>query len=479
MHMQAGERTMSVLIANLKHLYQRRSMWLVYLVVGLFAFSFRFTGKLAGTPVGKGYLIVPVALEFLIGVYAASMPIQILTKPFSYCLPGHRAVPRKFVFWMGVVTSLLGALVLPGYSRLWWWPWVLVTGAIFCAGLIMYWVGVALVFGVRNSGPIVGLAVWLFFGAAFLDLHVVAERAVVDHPFAIIFLGLAGGAVMWIWLGSTNWARRFCAVSRLGSLDVWDQDKMKEYARKQANSKWDKFKNHPDSWVERFFLDRMKSCDPLGPGRHICGGLYTTYGMTLSRWKGTLPGLPVSLAFVLFLCYLQPDGTNILFLMVAVTVANLRLPVYSGLAIPGGRNERFFTAITLAGSNAVLVTAVLALLVAASIGLAPIMPDIPFRGEDISFHAMSLRLLFVPSVIMPIALALRLIIFRRPFSRLASISLLIALMFAFGVNSSGELGTLISATSVISMLILGWLAFVLVLRHVCMKRSLVGQSRTY
>ena len=470
---------MSVLSVNLKHLYQRRSLWVVYLVIGLFALSFGFTGKLAGTPAGKGYFIVPVALEFLIGIYTASMPIQILTKPFSYCLPGHRAVPRKFVFVVGIVTSLLGSLLFPGYSRLRLLPWVLVTGSIFCAGLIMYWVGVALVFGVRNSGPIMGLAVWFFFGAAFLDVHVVAERVVVDHPFTIISLGLAGGAAAWVWLGNTNWARRFCAISRLGSLDAWDQDKMREYARKQANSKWDKLKNHPEPWVERFFLGRMKSCDHMGPGRHICGGLYAAYGMTLSRWKGTLPGLPVSLAFVLFLCYLQPKGTNILFLMVAVTVANLRLPVHSGLAIPGGRNERFFTAIILAGSNAVLVTAILALLLAASIGLTPIMPDIPFRGEDISYRAMSLRLLVVPSVIMPIALALRLIIFRRPFSGLASISLLIALMFAFGANSSGELGTLISATSVISMLILGWLAFVLVLRHVCMKRSLVGQARAY
>ncbi|UCF15668.1 MAG: hypothetical protein JSW59_19920 [Phycisphaerales bacterium] len=467
---------MSVLSVNLKHLYQRRSLWLVYLVLGLLAFSFR--GTLARSSAEKGHFIVPVALEFLIGVYTASMPIQILTKPFSYCLPGHRAVPRKFIFWVGLVTSLLGPLVIPGYSRL-WSQRVLATCSICCAGLIMYLIGAALVFGVMNSGPILGLLVWLFFGSLFFDLHIVAERAILDHPFAIIFLGLASSAAVWIWLGNSNWARRFCAVSRFGWLDVWDQNKIRQYARKQAAAKWDKLKNHPEPWVERFFLDRMNRCEHLGPGRYIWGGLYTTFGMTLSWWKGILSGWLAALAFALCLSYLGPQGRNILFLMVGGMVANWRLPVYSSMAIPGGGNERFSTSIILAGSMTVLVTAAVAILVAVSVGLAPIMPEITFRGMVLTFHAVSSILLLVPSIILPIALAFRLIIFRNPFSAFASITAMTLLMLGFGIISSGRLGTLTNPTSLTSLLILGWLAFVLVLRHVCMRRSLVGQARTY
>ena len=468
---------MSVLSVNLKHLYQRRSMWLVYLILGLLALN--FTRDLAGSSVGKGHFIILVILEFLIGVYTASIPIQILTKPFSYCLPGHRAVPKKFIFSVGVVTNLLGSLVFLACANLWWWQWAPATCSIFCAGMIMYCLGVGLVFGVRHSGSIMGLAFWLLVGAAFFDLHIAAEHAIVDYPFAIILLGLAGSAAVWIWLGNHNWARRFCAISRLDLLDVWDQNKMRQYARKQAASKWDKLKNHPDPWVERFFLGRMNDCDHLGPGRHIWGGLYTTYAMALSRWKGTLPGCLVMLAFVLCLSYLGPEGTNILVLMAGATVVNVRLPVYSSMAIPGGRNERFLTAIILAGSIAVLVTAVLAVMAATCMGLAPIMPDIPYRGEDISFHAMNLRLLIIPSIIIPIALAFRLIMFRRPLSAIASIMVVIALMLAFGIISPGRLGALINPTSLISLWVLCWLALVLVLRHICMKRSLVGQGRIY
>ncbi len=469
---------MSILSVNLKHFYQRRSMWLVYLVIGIFAFSFGFGGKLAGVPVGKGHFIVPVVLQFLVGIYAASTPIQTLIKPFSYCLPGHRAVPRKLIFTVGIVTSLLGSLVLPGHSRL-WWPWALVTCSLFFAGLIVYLIGAALVFGVRNCGAVVGLGVWLFFGAAFLNLHVTAERLVVEYPIVIVPLGLAGGAAVWIWLGRTDWSRRFCAISRLGMLDVWDHNKMKQYARRQAASKWDKLKNHPEPWVERFFLSRMSNCDGLRPGRYIWGGFYTTYAMVLSNWKGTLTGSLILLMFVLCLSYWRPEGTNILFLMAGGMAVNMPLPVHSSMAFPGGRKERFFTSLALTGSIAAANTAVLAVILAVSIGLAPIMPNIPLRDSELSFRAMSPQLLFVPSIIVPIALALRLIIFRSPYSTFASATVVVVLLFSFGFVSSGRFAGPINPALLAGLLILGWLALVLVLRHVCTRRSLVGQSRTH
>jgi hypothetical protein len=149
------------------------------------------------------------------------------------------------------------------------------------------------------------------------------------------------------------------------------------------------------------------------------------------------------------------------------------------MIIPGGRKERFTAAIILAGTAAVLVTAVLAVMAAVSIGLAPIMPDISFRGDGISFHTISLRLLGLPLVVIPVILAFRLIIYRKPFSTLISMMLVFGLLFAFGINSSEGLHTLINPTSLISLSILGWLILVVVLRHICMKRSLAGQGITY
>ncbi len=469
----------NIITVNLKHLYQRRGLWLAYLIFGLVVFGSLAVG-LNKPLLGKGRFMGPVLLQFLIGLCTASWTIEILTKPFSYCLPGHRAVPRKFVFSVAIVTSLLGSLLFLAYPGLYWWQPLLVTCSAFCAGLIVYWVGVGLAFGVRTSGWDVVFAFLLFWGTVHFELHIAAERAIIGHPFAVVLLGLASSAVVWIWLGNPSWARRFCAVPRIGLFDTWDRDKLLEYKGRRAAVKWDKFKNHPSPHAERFFLRRMNNCDYLGPGRYIWGGLYTTYGVALSQWKVILLGFLVWLAIMIWLSYIGLRGIDLLVFMGAASAVHRRLPLYSGMIILGGRKERFAAAIVLAGTIAALVTAVLALLATISMGLAPIMPEITLRGEELPFHAMSLRLLIVPSIIMPIALAFRLIIYRKPFSTLSWMMLVIALLIAFGSNSSERFRALmlISPTSLTSLLILGWLILVVVLRHVCMKRSLVGQART-
>jgi len=470
---------MSILIVNLKHLYKRRGLWLVYPSLGLLVFA-SLAMAFDRPSAGKGNFMGLVMLQFMIGLCTASLPVEILTKPFSYCLPGHRAVPRKFVIWVGVVTSIPGSVVFLACPRLHWWESApLICCSAFFAGLILYWIGAGLAFGVRNSNLIAGWASLLLLGVAWSDLHVIAERMIISHPFAIIFLGMSSGVVTWIWLGNSNWARRLCATARIHLFDALDRNKLLEYKRRRAAVKWDKFKNHPDPWVERFFLGHMNNCNHLGPGRYIWGGLYTTYGVALSRRKEILSWLLVVLAMLVCLSYTRPGGTNILFFMAGAMVTHMRLPIHSSMTTSGGRNERFATAIILAGTTAVLVTAALAVVASTSMALAPIMPDITLRGANLTFHATSLRLLIVPSAIIPVALALRLILFRKPFSALAAILVVIAMMFAFGIGSSEGFGRLINPTSLISLLILSWLALAVVLRHICMRRSLVGQKGTY
>jgi hypothetical protein len=470
---------MSVLGVNLKHLYQRRGLWLAYVVFGLLVFA-AIAIPLDGPSAGKGRFMGFVMLEFLIGLCIASLHIEMLTKPFSYCLPGHRAVPRKFVFSVAVATSLPGSLIFLAYPHLHWWQWAPVTCcAAFCAGLIMYWAGVGLVFGGRNSGSRTGFAGLPICGVLFFDLHVVAERVIVNQPFAIVLLGLMSSVVAWFWLGNSNWARRFCAVPRIGFLDAWDQNKLKKHAQKRAAVKWDKFKNHPDPWVERFFLGRMNNCNHLGPGRYIWGGLYTTYGIALSRWKEGVSWLLLALVMLVYLSYSQHGGTYLFFFLAGSMARQMRLPVYSTMITSGGRKERYAAAFILAGTITVLITVAMAVVAAISIALAPIMPDFTLRSANLTFHATSLRFLVVPFMIIPIVLAFRLIIFRKPVSTIASIILVIALMFVFGITSLKALRLIINPMSITILVILSWLILVVVLRHICMKRSLAGQGNTY
>ena len=56
-----------------------------------------------------GYLV----LSFFWGLLTTVLQKEILTKPVSFCLPGHREIPRQFIFRIGfVVNGLLGLVFL-------------------------------------------------------------------------------------------------------------------------------------------------------------------------------------------------------------------------------------------------------------------------------------------------------------------------------------------------------------------------------
>ncbi len=97
---------MSILIANLKHLYQRRGAWFAYLIilcmVPMALFGLKYDRYL-------GFLLI----SFWTGVFAGNMQKDVLMKPFSFCLPGHRRIPTLFIFCVGgVVNLILGCVFL-------------------------------------------------------------------------------------------------------------------------------------------------------------------------------------------------------------------------------------------------------------------------------------------------------------------------------------------------------------------------------
>jgi hypothetical protein len=471
-----GWKEMNILAANLKHLYQRRGLWPAYGFFALLIYPSVVTA-LDYPLAGKGYFVGLIALQLLIGICIASLQVEILTKPFSYCLPGHRKVPEKFVLLVGVITSFVGSLIFIAYPDLLFWERPFVIIAAFCAGLAMYCLGVFLAFVIRNPGSI-GFLPAIFLAYLYLRLHVAVELVVVRTPSVAISLGLTSGAVVWIWLGHSNWARRFCATSRISLFDLWNQGRLIEYTRKQAFKQY-KALNHPEPWVERLFTSRMNSHDYQTPGRYIWGALYTTYAMALSQWKTHLRNFMLLLFLALFMSYIQARGTSILFFITGLAAMHMRLPIYSSMTIFGGRKERFYTTIILIVSATLLIMVAMAFIVAISTALAPIMPDITLFGMDRSFHTTSPGLLIIPPIIIPIAFALRLVIYKKPFSTFVPIILVVMMMFAWFIRSSERFGALFTPTSLASLLILNWLVFAVVLRYVCMRRPLVGQNRTY
>jgi hypothetical protein len=471
---------MNVLNVNLKHLYQRRGIWLVYGFLGLFV-PLSFLMAWEHPAAGKGRYIGLVLLAFVIGLLTTALPIEVLSKPFSYCLPGHRKVLRKLTFYVGIIANLLGALLFLGYPGLYSWQLILVVCSAFFAGLIFYWLGVWFAIGVGNPAALalVTLMPVVVLGAGLFGLHVVIERAIVGSPFSVIWTGVLVSLIAWFWLGSANRARRYCAVPQIGFFDFWNRDKWRRYLQLRGPAKWNRLKDHPRPWVERFFLNRMAECDRDGQGRYIWGRLYSTFGIAVSQWCGGLSGLFAASLMVCFLGYMGPGSTNILFVMPGLACAQMRLPVHSSMLISGGRKERFSAAMALVAAATLIITGMVTVIAALSVALAQIMPDITLRGNNFTFSAMNIELFFIPGLMMPIVSATQLLFHRRPVFALASIVPVFMLLFFGSIIWRSRLSWLMNPTYISGLLVLSWAAFATVLHHICMRRPLVGQTRTY
>ena len=464
---------MSILTANLKHLYQRRGLWLVYVCLGFIAFigiavSFKHPAARQGQFTGL------VVLAFVVGLLLALLPIEVMSKPFSYCLPGHRKVVRKFIFSVAVVFNFLASLRFLWYPGLNSGQLVLAVCSALFAGLIFYWLGVWLAFGFRNSAALIGFLPLVIFGGAFFGLHATIERSIVGNPPGVILVGVLSSVLAWLWLGNAGLARRYCGVPGIGFFDAWNRDKMQKYRQVRLAKKWDKLRKHPSPWVETFFLGRMNRYDYLSVGRYIWGALYKTFGIALSTWKAAFSGVLLAFVMVCFLGYMGA-GKNILFIMPGLMVAQMRLPVYSSMLISGGRNERYRCAIILVITVAVLITVMVTIIAAPSLPLATIMPDITLQGRTFTFHAMDIELFFVPLLMIPIVFTIQLIFYRKPIFMMWLIMLVFVMLFITSISWHKQLISSINPMFFIGGLILCWSTFLLVSRYICMKRSLIGK----
>ena len=110
---------MTPLAANLRHLYQWRGMWLMYVLLALMSLPMIMMLPI-GQTTERGMFAFPLLIAFVAGTFISHHVLAIMASPLSYCLPGHQKVARQFVAIFGVVISMVLALVFLAYPGLSW-----------------------------------------------------------------------------------------------------------------------------------------------------------------------------------------------------------------------------------------------------------------------------------------------------------------------------------------------------------------------
>ena len=463
---------MSILIANSKHLYQRRGAWFAYLII-LCMVPMALFGLKHGRYLG--FLLV----SFWTGVFAGNMQKDVLMKPFSFCLPGHRRIPRLFIFWIGgVVNLILGCVFLmyPGLD----FPYVLMLMIILAGGfvgMILYFYGVCIPL-LELEKQLWGIFLLLILGAIFFNWDKVLQEMIISRPIPTILV--SGFVCVWFWrlFGRDTLARRHCGKLAIGEFDI--SLKAQKYRQAQADRNLTAGKAKFFERLHEFFIRRMNRYEFLGKGRHVWGNLYMVFGRGIGTWQ--MKHVLASCALISFLALFfgfvsKGEGANLLFVILALSVLSLDLLPYQSMLFPLGRAEKYFSTLVLAVIITFLAGVLALSLTGISVLLETLLPEFGSKADLLSYHGMDIGLFYIFLLVIPIALSCTI-----TFPRKVIVKIIFVVVFMQGwIISAGmckqSLTDMIGPVGVLGLVALCWIGFLIVLRYVCMRRSLVGQGR--
>jgi hypothetical protein len=462
----------------MKHLYQRRGAWFGYLIilsmVPMALLPIWFTKLGLKHDRYLGFLLV----SFWTGVFVGNMQKDVLTKPFSFCLPGHRRIPKLFIFWIGGVVNLILGCVFLLHSGL-SFPYVLmIILAGGFVGMILYFYGVCCtLFELRML--LGGILPWSALGAIiFFKWDKVVQNMIISWPIPTILVSGLGCVWFWRLLDGDFLARRHCGELVFDGFST--SLKAQKYLQTQADRNLTITKVKFFERLHKFFLHRMNRYEFLGKGRYVWGNFYMALGRGFGTWqmKDVLASCALISFLVLFFGFVgKGEGVNLLFVILALGVLCLDLLPYRSMLFPAGRSEKYFSTLI----SAVIITFLAGVLTLALTGISvlleTLLPEFGSKADLLSYHGMDIGQFYIFLLVIPIALSCAV-----AFPRNLIVKILLVIVFMQGwIISAGMLKQplidVIGPVGVVGLVALCWIGFLVVLHYVCMRRSLVGQGR--
>ena len=462
---------MKPLAANLKHLYQRPAVWVWYLLFLIFIpMTLLLPLKAPGTEgVFASYLILSV----LGGVLAVSLQLDILCKPFSFCMPGCRKIPGKFIFIIGAAINAPASFLYLGHPDLDPALAPVSIFAAFCFGMFTFSGFAWAVFGFKNIGFIGFLPAFVFVFSLVSGPEFI-ETIILHSPLFAIVLGTVSSIGLWKWLGNDMTYRNVCGKRMISFFDGWNRVNAKKFMDAKRAERWQKKEIKELTGAERFFQSKIESRGFASKPRYIWSMLYSDCSnfLNLGRQKILLSILYFCL-LIFFIAYVgyYPMGLSKLINMFAIIPTLYYVgAVPTTMLLTLGRRERCFGHFFMIAVIAVGVTILIAVASIALVALSKILPDIHLKGQTLVFQSPDLRFMYVPLLIMPLGFTLRTL-----FPKTSVIGIpLIMIVFLFGHSILGWLN--MQHPVLIMMIMIGaWLVLNLATRYRFMRSCFAGQ----
>jgi hypothetical protein len=468
---------MRAFAVNLKTLYQCPALWFWH-AIGLIFFVDGVVQPMVEPVAGQGEFMKFLILSFWVGMATASMMKETLGKPLSFCIPGHQRTVRSTIFAVGAAQGLLLSLIVIAYPGLDTATRLAGMASVAFLTMTVYLLSVSAVFLVSNAAAFWGVPA-VFLGLSrhvFTGVRAVIEDAAIFHPWANAAVLVPVALLAWYRLGDRNLARRECGSIFMAMQYLWNRTVMERYSRERKIRQLERRSRRLWRFLERRFLARMRRLPVLSAKRHTAGSLYVRLGEALpASPPHVLLGTLVALTFLVTLGFAAPSGSpagfsraNLLYLLPAILGMMVQIPLYSTQLVPAGRPARFRTCLVIGAVGAGIIVVASAGLLAISVAIAALMPEITLSGKSFSYLPMDPELIFTPLLVLPLLYACQIGFPRRP--QIPQTVILIAGVL-FALAAPGAFGEgLVPVLGVLTAL--SWWCFVGPLHHFCYHRDL-------
>jgi hypothetical protein len=424
---------MSILRANLRLYYPVKSIYFflnaVYQFLALLGILVIWWGNKQSAMDNQYSLmyLIPLFISmFMLGAMTTGIQLDVLTKPFSSCLPNHHKIPSRIIFLIGIIANLFYGfiyLLLPHPAGL---KGILYFITIFTIGLSIYFFTAFWAFYIQNDrqkGLIFICCMILFFVlvSMLLGLNVLIfsfDYLILYSSIPLVFFLLLLMFALWKMLVHPDLKRIYFSKDYPMINDQDSYTTATLLNEKLLLSRMSE-KVEKESLIGRFYLKYIERLPILNIRRSITGRLYCMlerhYAFNERYFRTSLSIKIILTTLLLFFTGYQltpgnfggvpaSDITHVLILVIpCIAVHSIFTPVSHTQLLPIGRYNQFWSSVIVWLIQPIIAILWVFIIIILSWILENHMPGITLAGFSyFTYHPLALSLILWPLVIIPV-----------------------------------------------------------------------------
>jgi hypothetical protein len=357
----------------------------------------------------------------VLGTSIARVQLEILTKPFSYCIPDQHKALNKIIFLIGIPFDLIYCVLFLFIFKPTGLMGVIYFLTVFSIGFFVFLITLWLSFILKNEHK--KYIRYLFIIAMLFimtqNIRKVSSLSFYDillyNPLPVVFLTAFLSFVLYRFFGNHNFKIKYLSVKNTISFEPIDP-RSKEQANYILALNRLSEKVEKETLFEYLFFNKIQYLNHLSKSRSIISKLFcqvdryiTLHDKYMGIWL--LSGFTFPSLALLLLGYDMReffDGSFehwIGFFIICLPcylITSILAPMFNNHLLPQGRTEQFRNNLTILMIQLLVSMLWFLLIIHISKFIGGNMPVITISGISMPYKSLGIKLIFWPMVIIPL-----------------------------------------------------------------------------